>query len=111
MKQTSVIYVNLAELEIMGPEGKYYATCYQKMVHPDHWIKVIIPIVAVQGDCGDYAAYIGFPAPEYLIPKWFQNYASQAKHTLEGCMKHGDKVSKAFAEVLFPGFAKFEYRG
>ena len=59
-----------------------------------------VVIVALEGGCNDWAAYIGatdsFSFPEY--------------ETVEFVKKHGCKISKDHAEFLFPEFKDLEWR-
>jgi hypothetical protein len=56
--------------------------------------------VAKEGYAGDWAAYIGAVAGENHEQEW------------QEVMKHGNKLRKEVAEVLFPNFAsKFVWRG
>jgi len=94
-----------------GNEGGYWAKGLEGLIRDDIYSPEIgVPIVAVVGYNKDFAAYIGFPRPEFLTPDFLRHYGNQAKHTHEGCAKHGDKISEALARSLFPQLEELTYR-
>ena len=63
-------------------------------------LDIHVLVVASEGYCGDWAAYIGAVDGDSHDFEW------------QEVLDHGSKLSEKVAEVLFPDFAKeFSWRG
>lgn len=63
-----------------------------------HALALRVLAVAVEGSCGDWAAYID------AVPGNCHDEEARA------VAEHGDKLRKDVAELLFPGFKDLVYR-
>ena len=105
------IWITISVLPLFMPEGAWFARQLKKICNVEKFSSdIVVPIVATRGYNNDFAAYIGFPKPEFLSEKYFRDYAHDEKHTIEGCKRVGDKIPETLARQLFPEFAEFVYR-
>ncbi len=105
------VWVTISVLHVLLPEGPWFAKQLEKACDPTKfWPGIVVPIVAACGRNDDFGAYIGLPKPAYLTLDYLHGYASEAKHTSEGCKKAGDKIPEILARQLFPELAELVYR-
>jgi hypothetical protein len=106
-KRISFVLTPIANL----PQG-YYKERLTELVRDPR--VATVPVVAVEGLIGDWAAYIGWPHEAQLSEAAKQNaeclYYANHRSTLAATEKQGDKLSEREALALFPGCAGMEYR-
>jgi hypothetical protein len=88
----------------------YHKRQLTKMVKSDH---AKVPVVAVEGQIGDFAVYIGHPKKHHWKEKHLADmvvYTIQRLDTINGARRYGDKLPERAARELFPEFREYSYR-
>lgn len=109
MRET-VEFVAKAVIVDKLPKG-YEKNLMSKMVKEPSLTKVFV--VAVNGDIGDWACYIGWPSFEELKDKYRTQDAKwycENVNSVEDVAGFGDKLSEDSARELFPEYSDRPYR-